>query len=812
MKLFKNLPILILVIACAVVSIACSNGKSPITPSSDDVSGISNDLPVSFGSVDESRNLLAVYDAVIDPAAKTFTITPVDRKAQYHLPLTQFYPRVLQITGYGWTPNFWADIKLIHPYPGTGIKGYDPRVIAILPANPSVSFYYPTLNVNANNSVLLEPDGYTKLFDDLTGAPGNVNPFKAYFKNQPNRVWSGTDITEETQRWQMNLAGFGGPLQFKLVVDVSTNYSNPPQPVVDNAPEPIEFNATVGPGLTTVGGSAEITITLIDWQGESSVGGVQVEMPGLYNGTVNLLYSAPGPNPNEYVYTGTIANLLFAPEGEYKYLVAAWDQSTGIYMYNEFSTFVNYDATVDGNLIWTKSAGGSDADSGNGITTLSDNSTVVTGQFKGTATFGPSEPNETILTSHGEFDIFIARYNPEGLLLWAKRAGGTGVDVGYAITTLSDSSILVTGAYRDNAAFGPDEPNETILIALGSYDFFIARYNPDGTLSWAKRAGGYGWDEGYGITTLSDNSVVVTGRFDDGATFGSGESNQTNLTSAGNDDIFIARYNPDGTLSWAKRAGGLTHDQGYGITTLLDNSIVITGYFEGATFGEDEPNETRLHSAGYQDIFIAKYNPDGTLVWVKRAGGSSHDQGYGITTLLDNSIVITGYFSDSAIFGPLESNETILTSDGGEDIFIARYNPNGTLSWAKRAGGVAHDRGYGITTLSDNSTVVTGYFYGSATFGPFESNETVLTSAIEWDIFIARYNPDGTLAWAKRAGGSGDDRGYGITRLSDNSTVVTGNFGYYSGVGTATFGPDEPNQTVLTSAGGLDIFIARFEP
>jgi hypothetical protein len=169
---------------------------------------------------------------------------------------------------------------------------------------------------------------------------------------------------------------------------------------------------------------------------------------------------------------------------------------------------------------------------------------------------------------------------------------------------------------------------------------------------------------------------------------------------------------------------------------------------------------------------------------------------------------VTGYFNGSATFGPGEPNQTVLTSAGSNDIFIAHYNPDGTLAWAERAGGASSyaDEGLGITTLSDNSTVVTGNFYESATFGEGEPNQTVLTSAGTYDIFIARYNPDGTLAWAKRAGGASEyDYGYGITTLSDDSTVVTGVFEI-----SAIFGPGEPNETVLTSAGYRDIFIARF--
>ena len=330
----NSLRLFIVFFLSLTILVSCSGGnKTPVT-----VASQSPDLPNSFGVPvdDTSRDVVAVYDAVIDPVAKTFTIEPVKRDLSFHFPLTQFYPNVLKITGYGFTPNFWADIQLKHPFPGSGIDGFDPRVIAILPANPGVRFNYPTLDAMGNNSVILEPDGYTKLFDNLGGSmPGNVNPFKAYFKAQSNRVWSSTGVTEETQRWQMKLTGFGGPLQYKLVVDVSTNYPNPSQPIIDNAPEPVQIDATVGDGLTPAGGSADITVTLLDWQGTLGIGGVKVEAPDLFNGTVNLVYSEPGPNPNEYVYTGMISNEKLAPAGDYKYLIATWDQSAGIYLYSE---------------------------------------------------------------------------------------------------------------------------------------------------------------------------------------------------------------------------------------------------------------------------------------------------------------------------------------------------------------------------------------------------------------------------------------------------------------------------------------------
>jgi len=467
------------------------------------------------------------------------------------------------------------------------------------------------------------------------------------------------------------------------------------------------------------------------------------------------------------------------------------------------------EAEPSGNLMWAKRAGGADVDGAMAITALSDDSVVVAGSFFGSAAFGEDETNEQVLTSAGLYDIFIARYNFDGTLAWAKRAGSSAFDTGLAITTSSDNSTVVTGSIGGVATFGKGEANETVLTSVGAYDIFVARYNSDGTLAWAKRAGGALCDVGYGVATLSNNSTIVTGVFAGVATFGQDEPNQISMVSAGCHDIFVARYDSDGALEWAKSAGGLSNQSSSNVAALSDNSTVVMGYFaNSATFGPGETNEQILTSTGLMDIFIARYNSDGTLAWAKQAGGSDADVGMGITKLLDNSTIITGAFSGSSTFGSGEPNETVLNSSGSVDIFLARYDSNGMLKWAKSAGGASgDDGGNAITMLFGNLVVVTGYFSGSATFGPGETNETILTSTGDADIFIARYNSAGLLVWAKSAGGISSDSGLGITAFLNNSTIVAGKF-----QDSATFGKGEVNQTTLTSAGYEDIFVARFAP
>ena len=125
---------------------------------------------------------------------------------------------------------------------------------------------------------------------------------------------------------------------------------------------------------------------------------------------------------------------------------------------------------------------------------------------------------------------------------------------------------------------------------------------------------------------------------------------------------------------------------------------------------------------------------------------------------------VTGVFQGAATFGPGDLNETTLIAAGGTDIFVTKYDAGGALLWAKRAGGTSGDQGFGIATDSTGNSYVIGSFGGTATFGPGEANETTLTAAGGNDIFVANYDANGALLWAKRAGGTGFDRGHGIAK------------------------------------------------
>ena len=341
-----------------------------------------------------------------------------------------------------------------------------------------------------------------------------------------------------------------------------------------------------------------------------------------------------------------------------------------------------------------------------------------------------------------------------GALEWAKKADGTLNDYVSGIALDSFGNILLTGDFRGTITFGAGEMNETTLYGsygLGDYDIFVAKYTPSGVLLWAKKEDGSSFSGGRDMTTDGSGNILVTGTFSDTATFGAGEVHETIITSNGKYDIYVAKYMPNASLLWVKKAGGPVYDFCRGIAVDDSGNIMVTGYFEETmTFGAGETNETILTSPGHEDIFVAKYDPDGNLLWVKNPGGPSMEKGHDIAVDGADNLLVTGTFKKTATFGGGEANETIYTSTGRFDIFVAKYAPSGDLLWVKKAGGTKEDIPTAIATDGSGNIIVTGYFEGTVTFGAGETNETVLISDGEMDFFVIKYAPVGKLLWAKK--------------------------------------------------------------
>jgi hypothetical protein len=403
-------------------------------------------------------------------------------------------------------------------------------------------------------------------------------------------------------------------------------------------------------------------------------------------------------------------------------------------------------------------AGGTATDDGHAIAALADGSTIVTGSFGGTATFG-----SVAVTSAGGADVYVARLSPVGTWTWVATVGTSGTDVGRAITALPDGSAVVTGQIAGAAAFGG-----TTVTAFGGADVFVARISPTGEWQWATSAGGSGADDGRGITALPDGSAVVVGSIASSASFGA-----TALAGAGGADLFAARVDPDGAWTWARRGGGTGGDHAAAVTAHPDGSVVLTGWFEGtASFGG-----TALSATGGDDLVVAKLSPGGDWTWVVRAGGSGQDAGRAVTVHGDGSAVVAGTLGGAAVVAG-----TVLTPVGGTDLLLAAITSDGVWRWAVTGGSTADDHLRGTVARLDGSTFVAGQLGAPATLGT-----VAVPSAGGVDLLVGAVTVDGGWAWAASAGGSDNDLARAITLLPDGSPAVAGELVGPAVVGTLTY-------------------------
>lgn len=430
---------------------------------------------------------------------------------------------------------------------------------------------------------------------------------------------------------------------------------------------------------------------------------------------------------------------------------------------------------------WGRSAGGTQYDIGRGIAVDELGNSYVIGFFNGSITLGQST-----FTSAGGFDVFIASYSPTGEVRWAKHGGGSHDDFGERIVIDRSGNLYVTGQCTDTFRF--DDSPATITSGTFATAPFVASFTTDGTLRWARSfegngrgfgmhiqepdtlfltgsfggglildsiglngsptgnifvasldlAGNVRWARGAigttatsavraGVATASDGrgNLYVTGYLADNTGFGH-ETFDTIIVAAGISNIFLARYNStNGNIIWVRTAGGSNYDAGTGLLVDQEGEIYICGYYQGSSYFSDAI--TLQNENGLSNSFVARYNADGDVVWVRGAGGAASDEAYAMTWDRAGDIAVTGKFGALARFG-----SDTLTCMGESNVFAALYTREGALLGAVSAEGTGDDHGNGIAAGADGRLWIVGDFSASTTFSP-----DIVSSNGLADLFVA---------------------------------------------------------------------------
>ncbi len=314
---------------------------------------------------------------------------------------------------------------------------------------------------------------------------------------------------------------------------------------------------------------------------------------------------------------------------------------------------VKYDAS--GNVLWAKNAGGSGNDIGSGVSVDGSGNVYITGYYASpTISF-----SGTSLTNLGSnYNIFVAKYSPSGALLWAKSGGGSSSDQGNGIAVDAKGNAYVTGFFTSSTCTF----NSTSLTNSGGLDMFIVKYDASGNVKWANNPTGVSNESGNGICLDPLGSPHVVGSYNS-SVMHFGGSVTTHLVSY--DDAFIVKYDTLGVAQWAQTAGGTQNDIGQSIGVDADGSSYITGYYGSSTMNFGSSSITNL---GTNNIFVAKYDPAGAIVWAKSVGGTGDDEGAAIGVNWHGEAFITGFYTSASC--PIGGNT--LTNAGTQDFFIAK--------------------------------------------------------------------------------------------------------------------------------------------
>ena len=447
---------------------------------------------------------------------------------------------------------------------------------------------------------------------------------------------------------------------------------------------------------------------------------------------------------------------------------------------------------------WAKSIGSSSGEDVRGFCVDEDGNSYVTGIFSNIIDFDPS-PEIFELIPSGSSDIYIAKYDPTGNFEWAKSIGNTGSDVSDDIYVDVSNNLFITGYFSLTVDFDPDfETYE--LTALGGGDCFILKLNTGGDFIFARSFGDGLTDRGAGIITDESGNIYVTGTYQGTVDFDPGIG-IVDITSNGEQDVFIQKLNSSGEFIWAKSIGGAAEDRVVSIEVDEFENIYFGGAFEGTIDLDPGVGVSSVTSNGLFDGYVEKLDTDGSYLWGAQIGGTSHEGVNDLAMDESGNVYSTGYFIGTVDFDP-SLGLLNLTSNGARDLFVQKLDADGNLIWAKSAGSTTGDQGNSIAIDSEENVYTSGYYSLTMDFDPSAANFS-RTANGETDIFIQKLDQDGNFIWAKTIGGTSSDEGVSLEIGIDNNIYSTGAFKL-----TADFNPGL-GEFDLTSNGDLDIFILK---
>jgi hypothetical protein len=380
----------------------------------------------------------------------------------------------------------------------------------------------------------------------------------------------------------------------------------------------------------------------------------------------------------------------------------------------------------------------------------------VLGSFKDSHNFNP-DGNAVKLTSAGDYDMYIARYDSSCAPVWIKQIGGQYTDMIGTYAFDASGNIYIAGSFKTAIDLNPSGAGGKFTVSGVNADIFVAKYDASAKFLWAKQMGGPNVESVNGLHVSSTGTIYMTGSFKFSSDFNPGGSGGA-LTSAGDADAYVCVLNSSGDFTWVKAMGGFSIDGGNSIMTDAAGNIFSTGSFRAtADFNPGADTNTMrsiFNGNDYEfNIYVSKLDPQGNYLWARRLDGESGKAKMDAA----GNIYISGEFHATRNLDPARSAGGLLTSAGYYDDFICKLNPAGDFLWVKQLAGKG-DNGLNNFSLDPSGNIyITGIFNDSIDCDPGPGKVNFVSEDL--DAAIIRINSSGDFEWARHISGSGNEYG-----------------------------------------------------
>jgi hypothetical protein len=429
---------------------------------------------------------------------------------------------------------------------------------------------------------------------------------------------------------------------------------------------------------------------------------------------------------------------------------------------------------------WVRAFGGAGDDRGVALSTGKGGAALFAGSFTGSVDFGKGP-----LVSAGGTDLVTSLVTSAGDLVDPRRSGGSGDDAPGGVCGDDIDDVVVAGRYRGAIDFG----DGAALSNAGDGDGFATVFDAAGTAKWTIGLGDAAEQEVTAVVSDEALDVVAVGRMAGTITTSVGT-----ITTDGtlDFDAFVIKLSPTGQPLWIHRLAdaGFGDQRALAVTADRAKAVIVGGTGQG----DLDLGAGPLPSGGGRDAFLAKLDSSGALAWGHLYGDVGDAQAINaVAAATNDDIVIAGNFDGTITF-----DHPLIAGGPATDIFVARIDPTGKPLWSRSFGDAAADQAaYAVAVDKFDNVYVGGSFDGTIDLGA-----TKLVSAGGGDAFLIKLDPRGTPLWGRRAGDAAAQRVNGIVVDRNGVSTVVGSFD-----GTLDF-----SAPPVVSAGGTDIFLARFAP